>query len=416
MLDIVASVLALTALLAWVNQRWLKLPTTIGVMATSLGLSLALVGLDAAGLAVRLHANEERLIRSIDFSQLLMQGMLSLLLFAGALHVDLKALRDYRWQVGVLAFVGTALSTILVGFALWGALGALGLSVPVIACLLFGALISPTDPIAVIGMLKSAGAPRNIEVVIAGESLFNDGVGVVLFVLLTEMALEGGAPTLSHAAALLAQEAGGGLLFGWALGHVLCRLLRSVEVHAVAVLLTLAGVVGGYTLANDLHVSGPLAMVVVGLMVGHAGREARLPPDVQHHLGVFWELVDDVLNAVLFVLVGMEVITIRFPLGPAAAFAAGLAAIAITLAARWLTVGLPVALARRASRLPAGAGGLLTWGGLRGGLSLALALALPVGPWRETLIGLTYAVVAFSILVQGLTFGRLVRATLRSDA
>jgi len=416
MLDIAASVLALTALLAWVNQRWLKLPTTIGVMATSLALSLALVGLDAAGLAVRLHANEERLIRSIDFSQLLMQGMLSLLLFAGALHVDLKALRDYRWQVGVLAFVGTALSTLLVGFALWGALGALGLSVPIIACLLFGALISPTDPIAVIGMLKSAGAPRNLEVVIAGESLFNDGVGVVLFVLLTEMALEGGAPTVSHAAALLAQEAGGGLLFGWALGHVLCRLLRSVDAHAVAVLLTLAGVVGGYTLANDLHVSGPLAMVVVGLMVGHAGREARLPADVQHHLAVFWELVDDVLNAVLFVLVGMEVITIRFPLGPAAALAAGLAAIAITLAARWLTVGLPVALARRASRLPTGAGALLTWGGLRGGLSLALALALPAGPWRETLIALTYAVVAFSILVQGLTFGRLVRATLRSDA
>ena len=416
MLDIVASVLALTALLAWVNQRWLKLPTTIGVMATSLALSLALVGLDAAGLAVRLHANEERLIRSIDFSQLLMQGMLSLLLFAGALHVDLKALRDYRWQVGVLAFVGTALSTILVGFALWGALGALGLSVPIIACLLFGALISPTDPIAVIGMLKSAGAPRNLEVVIAGESLFNDGVGVVLFVLLTEVALEGGTPTASHAAALLAQEAGGGLLFGWALGHLLCRLLRSVDVHAVAVLLTLAGVVGGYTLANDLHVSGPLAMVVVGLMVGHAGREGRLPADVQRHLSVFWELVDDVLNAVLFVLVGMEVITIRFPLGPAAALAAGLAAIAITLAARWLTVGLPVTLARRASRLPAGAGGLLTWGGLRGGLSLALALALPVGPWRETLIALTYAVVAFSILVQGLTFGRLVRTTLRSDA
>jgi len=416
MLDVAASVLALTALLAWVNQRWLKLPTTIGVMATSLVLSLALVGLDAAGLAVGLHANEERLVRSIDFSQLLMQGMLSLLLFAGALHVDLKALRDYRWQVGVLAFVGTALSTVLVGSALWAALGALGLSTPLIACLLFGALISPTDPIAVIGMLKSAGAPRNLEVVIAGESLFNDGVGVVLFVLLLEMAAEGGAPTLAHGAALLAQEAGGGLLFGWALGFVLCRLLRGVDAHAVAVLLTLAGVVGGYTLANDLHVSGPLAMVVVGLMVGHAGREGRLPEQTQHHLGVFWELVDDVLNAVLFVLVGMEVITIRIPVGPAAAVGAGLAAIAITLASRWLTVGLPVTLARRASRLPAGAGELLTWGGLRGGLSLALALALPAGPWRETLIALTYAVVAFSILVQGLTFGRLVRARLRRDA
>ena len=416
MLDIAAAVLVLTALLAWFNQRWLKLPTTIGVMATSLVLSLALVALDAAGVAVGLHAREEALVRSIDFSQLLMQGMLSLLLFAGALHVDLKALRDYRWQVGVLAFAGTALSTILVGLALWAALGVLHVSVPPVACLLFGALISPTDPIAVIGMLKSAGAPRNLEVVIAGESLFNDGVGVVLFVLLAETALEGAAPGVAHGAALLAQEAGGGLLFGWALGGVLCRLLRGVDAHVVAVLLTLAAVVGGYALANDLHVSGPLAMVVVGLMVGHAGREGRVPTDTQHHLAVFWELVDDVLNAVLFVLVGMEVITIRFPFGVGVAVAAGVAAIAIALAARWLTVGLPVALARRASRLPAGAGGLLTWGGLRGGLSIALALSLPAAPWRETLVALTYAVVAFSILVQGLTFGRLVRATVRSDA
>ena len=416
MLDIAASVLVLTALLAWVNQRWLKLPAAIGVMATSLVLSLALVALDAAGVAVRLHAQEVALIRAIDFSELLMQGMLSLLLFAGALHVDLDALRDHRWQVGVLAFAGTALSTLLVGFALWAALAALGVALPLMACLLFGALISPTDPIAVIGMLKSAGAPPNLEVVIAGESLFNDGVGVVLFAILLEMASAGGTPTVSHGVALLAQEAGGGLLFGWALGVVLCRLLRGVDAHAVAVLLTLASVVGGYTLAGDLHVSGPLAMVVVGLMVGHAGRMGRLSADTRHHLAVFWELVDDVLNAVLFVLVGMEVITIRFPVGPAAAIAAGLAAIAITLAARWLTVGLPVTLASRAFRLPAGAGGLLTWGGLRGGLSLALALSLPAGPWREALIALTYAVVAFSILVQGLTFGRLVRATLRSDA
>ena len=413
MLDIAASVLVLTALLAWVNQRWLKLPATIGVMATSLLLSLALVLLDAAGVAVGLHAREQALIRSIDFSQLLMQGMLSLLLFAGALHVDLASLRAYRWQVGVLAFFGTALSTVLVGLALWAALGALGLAVPLLACLLFGALISPTDPIAVIGMLKSAGAPRNLEVVIAGESLFNDGVGVVLFTLLLDMAVAGDAPTVSRAALLLAQEAGGGLLCGWVLGHVACRLLRTADAHAVAALLTLATVIGGYTLADRLHVSGPLAMVVVGLMVGQLGRDGGLREEVRHHLGVFWELVDDVLNAVLFVLVGMEVITIRFPFGGGVALAAGLAAIAIALAARLVTVGLPVTLARRASRLPAGAGGLLTWGGLRGGLSIALALALPPGPWRETLIALTYAVVAFSILVQGLSFGRLVRARLR---
>ena len=416
MLDIAASVLVLTALLAWINQRWLKLPTTIGLMATSLALSLALVALDGAGVAVGLHAREVALIGSIDFSELLMQGMLSLLLFAGALHVDVEALREHRWQVGVLAFAGTALSTVLVGLALWAALGVLGLAVPLVECLLFGALISPTDPIAVIGMLKSAGAPRNLEAVIAGESLFNDGVGVVLFALLLDMALDGGTPTLSRAAALLAQEAGGGLLYGWALGALAGRLLRGVEVPAVAVLLTLAMVVGGYTLASHLHVSGPLAMVVAGLMVGRQLRQGALADDLRRHLGLFWELVDDVLNAVLFVLVGMEVITIRFPLGPAAAFAAGLAAIAIALGARWLTVGLPVALARRASRLPAGAGLVLTWGGLRGGISIALALALPGGPWRETLIALTYGVVAFSILVQGLTFARVLRASLRGDA
>ena len=411
MLDIAAALLVLTALLSYANQRWLKLPTTIGVMATSLALSLALVALDALGLAGSLHAREQGLIRSIDFSELLMQGMLSVLLFAGALHVDVKSLGDYRWQVALLAFLGTAASTVVVGVALWFAIGAIGLPVPLLECLLFGALISPTDPIAVIGMLKSAGAPRNLEVVIAGESLFNDGVGVVLFTLLLGMALDGGTPTVGHAGMLLLQEAGGGLLFGWALGAVTTRLLRGIDHYQVEVLLTLAAVVGGYALANRLHVSGPLAMVVAGLIVGGKRHEQA----ANRHVDLFWELLDDVLNAVLFVLVGMEVITIHFPLGPAAALLAGVAAIAITLAARWLTVGLPVALARRAFRLPAGAAGVLTWGGLRGGISIALALAIPPGPWRETLIALTYCVVAFSILVQGLTFGRLVRATVRAD-
>ena len=383
MLDIAAALLVLTALLSYANQRWLKLPTTIGVMAIALALSLALVALDAVGLSGGLHAREQGLIRSIDFSQLLMQGMLSVLLFAGALHVDLRALRDYRWQVGLLAVVGTAVSTAVVGVALWAAIGAIGLPVPLIDCLLFGALISPTDPIAVIGMLKSADAPRNLEVVIAGESLFNDGVGVVIFTLLLGMAADDGTPTLGHAGVLLLQEAGGGLLFGWVLGAITARLLRSIDHYQVEVLLTLAAVLGGYALANRLLVSGPLAMVVAGLIVGDT-RHAQSPStDASRQVDLFWELLDDILNAVLFMLVGMEVITIRFPLAPAPALLAGIAAIAITLAARWLTVGLPVALARRAFRLPAGAGGVLTWGGLRGGISIALALAIPPGPWRD---------------------------------
>jgi len=413
MLDIAASLLVLTALLACVNQRFLRLPTTIGVMATALVLSLALVGLDALGVAGDLHQREQALLRRIDFSELLMQGMLSMLLFAGALHVDVAALRAYRWQVALLAFVGTAISTAVVGGVLFVVLGSFGLALPLLDCLLFGALISPTDPIAVIGILKSAGAPRNLEVVIAGESLFNDGVGVVLFTLLLGVAAEGGAPSAGHALALLLREAGGGLLFGWVLGQATSRLLRSIAGDQVDVLLTLAAVVGGYALANHLHVSGPLAMVVVGLIVGHARRTAGAAAGAHRPLDVFWELLDELLNAVLFVLVGMQVIVIRFPVSPALATAAGVAAIVVTLGARWLTVGLPVRLFRAAFRLPAGAPGVLTWGGLRGGISIALALSLPAGPWRETILALTYCVVAFSILVQGLSFARLVRATVR---
>jgi CPA1 family monovalent cation:H+ antiporter len=346
-----------------------------------------------------------------------MQRMLSLLLFAGALQVDLAALRASRWQVGLLAFVGTAVSTALVGLVMYGVLGFIGVSLPLLPCLVFGALISPTDPIAVIGILKSAGAPRNLEVVIAGESLFNDGVGVVLFSLLLGMLVDGGVPSLGHAALLLLREAGGGLLFGWVLGYATFRLLRSIDHYQVEVMVTLAAVVGGYALANRLHVSGPLAMVVVGLVVGKAGRETAGRPamsrDSRHHLDVFWELLDELLNAMLFVLVGMQVIVIRFPVAPLLAVGSGLAAVAVTLAARWLTVGLPVRAFQRAFRLPSGAAGVLTWGGLRGGISIALALSVPAGPWRETIVALTYCVVAFSILVQGLTFGRLVRSTIR---
>jgi CPA1 family monovalent cation:H+ antiporter len=410
MFEIAAACIVITALLAYVNQRFIGLPTAIGVMAIALALSLGLAGLDAIGIAHQLHMTEELLLSRIDFSDVLMQGMLSLLLFAGALHVDLSELRAYRWQVGALAVVGTLLSTSVVGFTMWWMLPRLGLPLPLIYCLIFGALISPTDPIAVIGILKSAGAPRNLELVIAGESLFNDGVGVVLFALLVETLVDGETPTVRHAARLLLQEAGGGILFGLVVGYLTFRLLRSIDNYQVEVLLTLAAVMGGYALASRLHVSGPLAMVVAGLVIGNQGRALAMSDTTRHHIDLFWELLDEILNAVLFVLIGLEVIVIRFAHG---IFGAALAAIAVTLFARWLTVGLPVGLAGRAFKLPEGSGKVLTWGGLRGGISVALCLSLPSGPQRETLLAMTYCVVAFSILGQGLTVGRVVRRAIR---
>lgn len=409
MLDIAAICLVVTALLAYLNHRLTKLPTTIGVMAIALALSLAMVGVDAAGLDHGLRQYEESFIRSIDFSDVLMQGMLSLLLFAGALHVDLGALKKYRWQVASLALVGTLASTAVVGGVMWLVLPHVGLPLSLLHCLLFGALISPTDPIAVMGILKSAGAPEELELVIAGESLFNDGVGVVVFALLLGVLSSGDTPTLTAAGTLLLREAGGGIAFGFVLGYVVFRMLKSIDQYQVEVLLTLAAVMGGYALASHLHVSGPLAMVVCGLIIGNEGRAQAMSDNTLRYIDMFWELVDEILNAVLFVLIGLEVILIAFS-GPL--LLGGALAVAITLAARWLTVGLPVTVGRGWFALPRGASHVLAWGGLRGGISVALALSLPGGPEREIILALTYCVVVFSIMVQGLTIGRVIKAAI----
>ena len=406
MLEVAATCLVVTALLAYLNHRFIGLPTAIGVMAVALLVSLGFVGLEAAGWDFGLRGAEESWLRSLDFSTVLMQGMLSLLLFAGAMHVDLSELKAYRWQVGALAVVSTVLSTLAVGFGAWFVLPWIGLPLPLIDCMLFGALISPTDPIAVMGILKTAGAPRNLELVIAGESLFNDGVGVVVFSLLLGVLAEGSAPSASHALQLLLLEAGGGVLLGLVLGYLTFRLLRSVDSYEVEVMLTLAAVTGGYALANRLHVSGPLAMVVVGLIVGNGGRRLAMSDTTRHYVDLFWELIDEILNAVLFVLIGMEVLLVNFT---GHTLLAAAAAMAVTLLARALTVGLPVGLLRGVFRLPAGSGWVLTWGGLRGGISVALALSLPAGSGRDTVLALTYGVVVLSILGQGLTVGSVVR-------
>jgi monovalent cation:H+ antiporter, CPA1 family len=409
MLNIVAICLVLTALMAYVNHRFIKLPTAIGVMAVALIFSLALVALDRMGIASELHDAEVSWLQSIDFSGVLMQGMLSFLLFAGALHIDLSALKAFRWQVGSLAVVSTVLSTLLVGFALFHLLPLVGLNLPLMYCLLFGSLISPTDPIAVMGILKSANAPREVGLVIAGESLFNDGVGVVVFSLLLGMLLSGAAPSVTQGAELLLHEAGGGLLLGLVLGYAAFRLLRSVDNYQVEVLLTLATVVGGYALAAKLHVSGPLAMVVAGLIVGNHGRALAMSDTTRRYVDMFWELIDEILNAVLFVLIGLEVLVIDFSGRELVGIAV---AVGVTLLARMLTVGLPVGLSHRAFNLPRGSWKVLTWGGLRGGISVALALSLPSGAERDTVLALTYGVVVFSILGQGMSIGAMTRRAL----
>lgn len=398
-------VLVLTALVAYVNHRFVRLPTGIGVMVIALLGSLVLVVLNSLGFG-GLHAYEAKLLSAIDFPEVVLKGMLSVLLFAAAMGVDFSSLRAYRWHVAALAVLGTMASTLLIGGAVWVALSWAGLSLSLPYCMIFGALISPTDPVAVAGIIRQAGAPRSMDVVISGESLFNDGIGVVLFTMLLGTISGGGAPHWSHGAVLLAREAGGGLAFGLVLGYVIYRLLRSIDNYQVEIMITLAAVLGGYALARELEISGPLAMVVAGLVVGDRGRALGMSEVTRKHHDAFWELLDWMLNSVLFVLVGLEFVAVTFS-GPVLAVAAGM--IVVALLARLLCAGLPMAVLSRYFNMPRGAWQVLTWGGLRGAISIALALSLPIGHARDVILAMTYYIVVFSILVQGLTIGRVVR-------
>lgn len=409
MLDIVAIGVSITALLAYVNHRFVGLPTTIGVMATALILSLGIVALDAVGIAHAPKALARSFIDSMNFSELLLQGMLSLLLFAGALHVDLARLRRYRLQILALAFVSTAVSTVIIGVAVWFVAPYLHINLTLPYCLLFGALISPTDPVAVMGLMRMSGSPAGLETVITGESLFNDGVGVVLFSLLLTLVNSGRVPSPTVAALDLLREAGGGIAFGAVLGFVMYRLLRSIDQYQVEVLITLAGVLAGYAVATHLGVSGPLAMVVAGVSTGNRAREHAMSKTTRRYVDMFWELIDEILNALLFVLIGLEVLLIAFP---ARVIAAGLVAFAVSLLSRLITVGAPVALAGGHVHLPPGSWKVLTWGGLRGGISVALALSIPAGAERGSILAITYCVVVLSIMIQGLTIAPVVRKAL----
>ncbi|MEN2752241.1 sodium:proton antiporter [Psychrobacter sp. FBL11] len=404
-LEISAIFLSVTAILAYINHRFIGLPTTIGVMVISIVLSMIAIFLGFLGFD-QLIDYEVSLLDQLDFTEVLLDGMLSMLLFAGALHVNIGDLKRYKLPIGILACIGTLVSAVLIATALYFMLPLLGFGLPFIWCLLFGALISPTDPIAVMGILASAGAPKSIETVIAGESLFNDGIGVVIFVLLLGILSSGDIPTVNYVAHTLAVEAGGGIIFGLVLGAILYYLLKSIDSYQEEVLLTLAGVIGGYALASHWHLSGPLAMVMMGLMVGNRGRELAMSDKTRHYIDLFWELIDEILNAILFVLIGLEVVIIAYS---GNLFIAGGLSIMIALLARLIVVGMTTKTFSRQLQLPEGAWKVLTWGGLRGGISVALVLQLPSGMERDILLALTYAVVVFSILVQGLSIGKVAK-------
>jgi CPA1 family monovalent cation:H+ antiporter len=402
--DILAVLITLSAVFSYLNHRYIRLPTTIGIMLIALLMSLSLIVAGKWG--VGLEQQARLLLASIDFNQALLHGMLSFLLFAGALHVNLSDLAQQKWIIGSLATFGVVASTLLVGTSTWFILGFLEVQMPWIYCLLFGALISPTDPIAVLGILKTAKIPKSLETKIAGESLFNDGVGVVVFLVLLEIVTGGQEVMAGDVVLLLLTETGGGVLFGLAIGWVAYQMLKSVDNYQVEVLITLALVTGGYSLAGHLHVSGPIAIVVTGLLIGNHGRLMAMSEITCAHLDTFWELVDEILNAVLFVLIGLEILVLPLS-GPA--LLAGIAAIPLVLASRLVSVGVPVLLLRPFREFSPRVVRILTWGGLRGGISVALALSLPEGPARDLFLPVTYTVVVFSVVVQGLTIGRLVK-------
>lgn len=409
MLELAAIVLTVTACLAWFNERYIHLPATIGVMVIALLLSSALQGLAAVGIGAP-AALTRSWVQALDFDTLLMNGMLSFLLFAGALHVDINKLRYYWASIGILATLGVLVSTLLIGFSSHWLLGALGVPVALPWCLVFGALISPTDPVAVLGIMRGAGAPDDMEVRIVGESLFNDGVAVVLFTLLLSAAQSGESLAGWHAIGLFVEEAGGGILFGLLLGYGVHAMMKRVDQYQVEVLLSLAVVLGGYTLATHLHVSGPIAMVVAGLVVGNHAWAHAMSETTRQHLNDFWELIDEILNALLFVIIGLELLALPFHWNY---LLVAVPLIVLLMGVRWLVVAIPVMLARRHFR--PGSIPVLTWGGLRGGISVALALSLPSGESRDVLLNVTYLIVLFSIVSQGLTIGTLVRRVLSSD-
>ena len=415
--DIVAVLMTLAAVFGYINHRWLKLEPSVGLLMISLASSLGMMVLHWVFPRLEIVTQIQTAVSSIDFNEALMHGMLGFLLFAGALHVDLEYFIKRKATIASLATVGLLISTFLVGWLSWLVFGWLDLHISFLACLVFGALISPTDPIAVMGTLKTLHAPKGLEANIAGESLFNDGVAVVVYTgLVTLLAAQtghGAAAAGGHGheamgagdmAIFFLREAGGGALLGLVAGYVAYRLMLSIDEYRVEVTITLALVMGAYSLAWALHVSGPIAMVVAGILIGNRGRALAMSAEVADYLEKFWELLDEILNALLFMLIGIEVLVVAFSVK---SLIAGVIVIFIVLLARLISVAVPISVIGLRAQFPRGVVRILTWAGLRGGISVALALSLPPSPEKQLILTCTYLVVLFSIVVQGLTIKKV---------
>lgn len=405
LLQITSLLIALAGVFGAINYLLLRLPSSIGIFIVSLMASLTILLLDRLMPGLGMADQVRSIVGKIEFSDALLEGMLGLLLFAGALHVRLGALKREWTIIALMATLGVALSTAVAGLGFAWIMG-----MPLIVGLVFGALISPTDPVAVLGVLRDADLPQTLETKIAGESLFNDGVGYVVYLILVGVAFTGSGAgqedVWTRALRLFVQEAFGGALLGLVLGWLTFRLMRRIDDYSLEVLLTLALAFGGYELAVALHVSAPIMAVCAGLLIGDIGTRHGMSEETRKYVEAFWKLIDEILNAVLFMMIGFEVFAIALSMD---AVLAGAIAVPLALAARFAAVVVPVSILRPFRDFDSGVVRIMTWGGLKGGISVALALSLPSSDWTPLMLTATYAVVVFSIIVQGLTVAPLAR-------
>jgi len=401
-LQIASLLIVLAGAFGAINYLVLRLPAAIGILIVALAASLVVVGIDLVAPSLGIVDETRRIVNELEFSDALLEGMLGLLLFAGALHVKVEDLRDQWLVVFLMATIGVGLSTVVVGVGFSWLTG-----MPFLIALVFGALISPTDPVAVLGVLRQAELRKSLETKIAGESLFNDGVGYVVFLVLVGIAFHSGdahASGWTDALRLFVQEALGGAVLGLALGWLVFRVMRRIDDYALEVLITLGLAFGGYELAVALHVSAPIMAVCAGLLIGDVGTKYGMSEETRRYVSAFWNMVDEILNAVLFLMIGFEVFAVAFDFDN---ISAGIFAIALALIARLTAVAVPILILHPFREFSRGVIPIMTWGGLKGGISVALALSLPAGEWKPMILAATYIVVIFSIIVQGLTVARL---------